>query len=410
MATRSHSRFTDEIYCTPAPTAPEIQVKTLDAVRDGIFSQDQYKDLEAGLIAAEEMKSKDLYEKYAPQFKDKNKQLIFNLLNKEQNYSPTEGKSLLITRWKPFVPYIEKNSELSTKVVFEHDGFSYASGSDSQIIEWYLNFANSDLFAYYGGPLLAQDELQVLECIELAALREYFVQATNTVGSRTVGSDAHSNKSVPTPSKLYSIFKIKWSFLSFILVLISNTERVIDLDTKHIYGNAFAKATEDQLQSAFKRVDPPQQVNLIAIEAPSYGEGRYTRDQIFYILTTCYTGFKAAQILANKTYSMRTGGRTAGERRSSRSGTNTLKTVIHTGWWGCGAYGNNRQMMLITQIFAAHWAEINKIIFHVQTNEHQKDIDEADAFVDKLLSHKNVDEIIDAIVNLNLEWEKSNNT
>jgi len=185
---------------------------------------------------------------------------------------------------------------------------------------------------------------------------------------------------------------------------------VINLDTKNIYGNAFVKATEEQLQNAFKPVQPPQVVNLIAIEAPSYGEGRYTHEQIEYILTTCFTGFKAAQMLANKTHAMNTGVSTQSRRPSNSGDTNSLRTIIHTGWWGCGAYGNNRQMMLITQILAAHWAQINKIIFHTQTTEHQNDIDAAKEVVNKLVQEKNIKEVIDKLVNLNLEWEKSNNT
>ncbi len=200
MATRSHSRFTDDVYCTPAPSAPEIEVKKIDVIRDEIFLSNSYGELRDGLHAAEELKSKDLYEKYPPQFKDKNKRFIFDLLNKNNKYLPSPNKSILITRWKPFIPFIESNTSTATKVLIKPDVFDYKPDSKGDTVEWYLNFANSDLFAYYGGPLLAQDELQVLECIELGALREYFVQTVNTVGSRTVGSDAHSNKSVPTPS------------------------------------------------------------------------------------------------------------------------------------------------------------------------------------------------------------------
>jgi len=206
MTTRTHSRFTDDVYCTPAPTAPEIEVKTVDVLRDEIFLSNSYSEFRHGLHAAEELKSKDLYEKYPPQFKDKNKRFIFDLLNKNNKYLPSPNKSILVTRWKPFIPIIESNNSTSTTVSFQPNVFNYKPDGDNQTVEWYLNFANSDLFAYYGGSLLAQDELQVLECIELGALREYFVQTVNTVGSRTVGSDAHNNKSVPTPSMCSSVF------------------------------------------------------------------------------------------------------------------------------------------------------------------------------------------------------------
>ncbi|CAF0721462.1 unnamed protein product [Adineta steineri] len=384
MATRSHSRFTDDVFCTPVPTAAEINIKTVDTLRDEIFfSLNSNEQFRAGLHTAEEIKSRELYEKYPPNFKHENKIFIFDLLNKKHKYSPSEDKSILITRWKPFVPFIETTNSIQTKVSYHKDVFDYEPIGDKETtVEWYLNFANNDLFGYYGGRLLAQDELQVLECVELAALREYLVQTTNTVGSHTVGSSADNSKSVPTP------------------ILISNVERVIDLNTKHIYGNAFADANKAQLTEAFRAVQPPQIVNLIAIEAPSHGEGSYTYDQIHFILSTSYTGFKAAQILANKTHSM----------NNHQSSSKTLRTIIHTGWWGCGAYGNNRQMMLITQMLAAQWAQIDEIIFHTQTDEHQDDINQADNIFKKLIEVKEVKEVIDEIVKLNLQWEKSNNT
>ena len=155
---------------------------------------------------AKEMKSKDLYEKYPPSFRDKNKQYIFKYINEIQHYSPAPERCLLVTRWKPFLPekLPDNLTSNSTKVKFQPDAFSYKPCGDNQTVEWYLNFANHDLFAYYSGPLLAQDELQVLECVELAALREYFVQTINTVGSQTVGSDKNTHKTVPTPSNFLS--------------------------------------------------------------------------------------------------------------------------------------------------------------------------------------------------------------
>jgi len=97
-------------------------------------------------------------------------------------------------------------------------------------------------------------------------------------------------------------------------------------------------------------------------------------------------------------------------QHSSHGSANSFRTIIHTGWWGCGAYGNNRQMMLITQILAAHWAQIDGIVFHIQNKEHQNDIEEAQKAVEKLRHGTEVKEVIEEIFNLNLEWEKSNNT
>jgi hypothetical protein len=213
----SHSRFTDEIWCTPAPSSSQITVRTINELRNEIFRSSSQEPFQQCLYTAEEMKSKDLYEKYPPSFRDKNKQYIFKYINEIKKYSPAPDRYLLVTRWKPFLPDIlpDNLSPESTKVKFQSDVFNYESCGDNQTVEWYLNFANHDLFAYYSGPLLAQDELQVLECVELAALREYFVRTINTVGSSTIGSDKHTNKTVPTPSKLFLLLFIFIFIFSF---------------------------------------------------------------------------------------------------------------------------------------------------------------------------------------------------
>jgi len=174
------------------------------------------------------------------------------------------------------------------------------------------------------------------------------------------------------------------------------------MDTTKVYGNTFAKASERTLANACQYLAKPQTVNLIAIEAPGYGHGVYTRDQIDYILVTCFVGFKAAQILANKTYLLNTNFQPSRIRE--------FRTKIHTGWWGCGAYGNNRQMMILTQILAAYWTNIDELVFHTQTNEYEQEIRIAREHAERLLKETKLDKIIDEILKLNLHWEKSNNT
>ena len=200
MAVRGHSRFTDDIVSSPVPSAPKIQAKPVEAIRDEVFANTPYARDKGGLLEAEELKSRALYQSYPPQFRDMNKQFIFQLLNEGHVYSPSEDKSVLITRWKPFTPRIER-PDVQTNVVFAPNSFDYQQDGSSPTVQWYLNFADNDLFAFYAGALLAQDELQVLECPELAALREYFVQATSKINPHTSGRSKNSNEIVPTPSE-----------------------------------------------------------------------------------------------------------------------------------------------------------------------------------------------------------------
>ena len=187
---------------------------------------------------------------------------------------------------------------------------------------------------------------------------------------------------------------------------------MIDLDTKNIYGNAFAKANQEVLRSAFRRLQSPQVVNLIAMQALSYGKGDYTADEIRQILTTCYTGFKAAKMLDQKTHAMNAHARdrNRNEQRMSHKSATPLRTTVHTGWWGCGAFGNNRQMMLITQMVAARWAQIDEIIFHTQTDDHRDDIEKAKEAAAKLKDFRDAEKVVEELSNMKLRWEKSNNT
>jgi hypothetical protein len=77
------------------------------------------------------------------------------------------------------------------------------------------------------------------------------------------------------------------------------------------------------------------------MEAPSYGSGTYTLAQIDYVVRTAYTGFRAAKMESAE-----------------------ANTVIHTGFWGCGAYGGNRVLMALLQCLAARLAEVHRLVFH----------------------------------------------
>ena len=184
---------------------------------------------------------------------------------------------------------------------------------------------------------------------------------------------------------------------------------MLELDTREIYGNAFTKASQETLKRAFRRKERPQSVNLIAIEAPSYGRGPYSLEDISYIIKAAYTGFKAAQIMTYKTFQMNRGTHVAVKRGETRH-PHDIRTIIHTGWWGCGAFGNNRQLILVAQLLSANWSMIDKIVFHVQNKEHQADIERAVRIYEGFIQIKDVGEVIRRLHAMNFQWEKPNNT
>ena len=200
------------------------------------------------------------------------------------------------------------------------DIFSYPSTPGA--LDWHLNFANADLFCMYGAPVLAQDELQIVEHPALASIREALL-VTAREELRTVDDTG------PRPVTLLGV------------------ERRCIL--RGLYGRAFARAAPEEVAAAITMMTPPTMSNILAIEAPSGGTGLYTRAQIAFVLHTAYAGFRAAH-------------------HETLLKDHEARTVVHTGFWGCGAYGGNRVLMTVLQLIAAHLAGV-ELVFHA-VDEH----------------------------------------
>lgn len=200
--------------------------------------------------------------------------------------------------------------------------FAYAPPAPGTV-DWHLNFADPQLFFAYTSALMAQDEIQVAEHPALGALREAL--AATGPAPRTVAEDGK-----PTP------------------VTVTGVQRRCAINTDGLYGNAFARATPAQVKAATLPLVPPTVSNILALAAPGYGSGAYTREEIAYVVSAAYTGFAAA-------------------RQESTRLTGPARTVIHTGFWGCGAFGGNRTLMTILQALAADLADVDVVFWAFDT-------------------------------------------
>ena len=117
-----------------------------------------------------------------------------------------------------------------------------------------------------------------------------------------------------------------------------------------LYGNAFGRANTAAIQHATTRIDPPTITNLIAMAAPAGGHGRYEITEIEHVLVTAFTAFRAAVLESE---------------RAQGAGT---PVVVHTGFWGCGAFGGHRVVMTTLQVVAAALAGVGRVVFH--TGDH----------------------------------------
>lgn len=252
-----------------------------------------------------EIDANELFAQHPPRITNPNKRRVF------EKAGSSHGGRLGVTRWAEIEPVARDGSALAIEA--HADMFQYGPTAPGAI-DWHLNFADPSLFFAYGGPMFAQDEIQVAEHPALAALRERL---------RTQGADSTVESGASTP------------------VLVKGVERRVAIDTRGIYGRAFSSARPEQIDKAARVLDPPTISNIIAMAAPAGGRGKYRSLEIDRIVATAYTGFTAAKS-------------ESGEQR----------VVIHTGFWGCGAFGGNRILMPLLQLIAARWAGVDRLVFH----------------------------------------------
>ncbi len=237
------------------------------------------------------------------------------------------------TRWPP-LSFPERVDALAAeRILVEYDGIYHYEpiAGEPAAVEWHVNFADPHLFVAYDSGLFAQDEMQSAEHPALGAVREALL--AEGLDAMTVGSAG------PTP------------------VLLTGVERrcavAIDANEEEgrpegLYGNAFARASEQAIRCATRRIDPPTHTNLIAMAAPAGGYGRYERETIEEVLVTAYTGFRAAVVESC--------------RLSDEA---APRVVVHTGFWGCGAFGGDRVLMTVLQALAAAMAGLDRLVVHI---------------------------------------------
>lgn len=111
----------------------------------------------------------ELMRKFPPKLKHPNKKAIFEVACPQ---GTKHSGTIDFSRWSaiPLPILAENNGQLV--IESREDIFGYEpQPQDSPRVEWYLNFADANLFGFYGGQAFAQDEIQVAEHPALAAMR-----------------------------------------------------------------------------------------------------------------------------------------------------------------------------------------------------------------------------------------------
>jgi hypothetical protein len=270
-----------------------------------------------------------LVAEFPPRLASPNKRVVYHMACPPGS---THSGQIVYSRWgKISLPATLNVDRTHTQFEAREDFFGYEPPSEgSTAVEWYLNFADHDLFYAYGGSLFAQDEMQVAEHPALGSLREALLQCD--IKPLTVENGE------PTPALVMGVERR----------CRVATDRNAALGRPNgLYGNHFSRASADAVEQATQVITPPTISNLLAMEAPAGGYGRYSRQEIVYILSTAFTGFSAARL------------------ESCKDRPHAPEVVVHSGYWGCGAYGGNRVLMALLQMLAARLARLGRLVFHV---------------------------------------------
>jgi hypothetical protein len=312
-----------------------------------------------------------LLREHPPQFGHPHKRALFEIA-----YPPgtTPAGEIEVTRWLGHVEEpIALPREQPAEVVPNFYDYRPVANRPADVVEWHVNFADPRLFFAYGSGLFAQDEMQVAEHPLLACVREALV------AGKTSAMTIDAKGATP--------------------ILVTGVERRIDVATKpdllagrpdELYGNRFAAAPIEVVRKATRRIDPPTITNLIAMAAPAGGCGEYTEDEIAYVFTTAVTAFTAARFESH---------RLAGPAASA---------IVHTGFWGCGAFGGNRRLMIALQSLAARAAGIDRLILHTGdtagASEAQAGLDVADTLADRCGESCTLDTLVGRCALMGYRW------
>jgi len=313
-----------------------------------------------------------LLAEHPPRFGHPHKRAVFALLRpsgaqpvgEAREGSPSEAQPIVYSRWATRelpervparVPAVEVHSDV----------FDYRGPSEGV---WHANFADPSLFVAYGSSLLAQDELQALEHPLLGAVREALLAEGLPAVTKEHGA--------ATP------------------VLVTGVPRQCALDTAPtlerplgLYGNRFAAAPFDAVRAALRVFDAPRPSNVLAMAAPAGGVGRYRLDQLATVLSTAFAAFAAA----------------SDESRALWPG---AAVEVRTGFWGCGAFGGNRTVMVALQLLAARLAGLDRLAFYTVTQSGTVDFEEGTATLEAALAERDapVAAVLQRLLARGLQW------
>ncbi len=308
-------------------------------------------------MAKESVKVQELIKNFPPKYQNATKRKYYE----KAAYIHRHQKGIIkISRWrfanerKTPLEFEQKSVSIESSPIF----FDYSDKDTETKRVFYLNFADPLLFGYYDTNLFAQDEIQSFEHPLLGSVAEYLdskkisgLEALTEEKGRT-SDDKHSIIHIPTP---YIIENVPYWIRVNTNPLLKNGKtaniygRNFTIAEKYAQGNSNSEDTKiarEIFDKAFTLIEKEEKNNILAMAAPSsgYGKDLYTEQELMHLLSCLLVGF---------------GGAAKCTSQSKKE-----ECVIHTGNWGCGAFGNDKELVYLAQILCASVTGISKIVFH----------------------------------------------
>lgn len=201
-------------------------------------------------------------------------------------------------------------------VLLESTPFLYPEGDE----HWTANFGDSHLFFGCKSGLFAQDELQASEHPAIVHLLPGFER----MGPLTKNGSAVLIQGLKRYGNV-------------------NTNQIIPRLQKTIYGNAFSQATHWEIDAVLEKFPEPRNSNIFVFVAPNIPANiagqRYSTDRIYTLFSNAFAAFST--IIQKNPYA-----------------------IVHTGNWGCGAFGNNPKLVALIQLVAARLAGVKELRYY----------------------------------------------
>ena len=324
------------------------------------------------LLYRHQWNATDLLAEHPPRFSCERKRRGFELAR--PSAAPPSGR-VSVSRWQAEELPGQVDVDAALRQLEVRPGYFTYDPSPAGRVDWHVNFAHLDAFAFYGTSLFAQDEWQVAEHPLLACVREALLSRPTQL--LTLEDDR------ATPLLVWGAER--WCAIA------------TDADASAgrpngLYGQEFGRASLEAIERAVHQLATRTETHVIAIAAPSYGEGAYRLHELREILATAYAGFRAAVI----------------ESEIQRGRADSV--CIHTGFWGCGAFGGNRIVMTALQVLAVGMAGATSLVFHHGSAAGRDDVEGAVALLCELSGEESAEGLLRGIQSRCFEWGVSNGT